>query len=150
VGARGLTWALYGFGTAYSFSNDVRFLNTAEACADFYITHTPDHGVPPNDWAEPHPRRPYESSAAAIAASGLLTLSRLTGDPLRARYYHDYALQIVDTLTEPEFLATDTPGWEGILKHGAYHERRGLGVDESVMWGEYFFLEAVSKVLGYE
>jgi unsaturated chondroitin disaccharide hydrolase len=148
--ARGLTWALYGFGTAYDFSNDVRFLQTAEACADFYIGHTPDHGVPPNDWAEPDPQRPYESSAAAIAASGLINLSRLTGDPLRARFYHDYALQIVDTLTEPEFLAVETPGWEGILKHGAYHERKGLGVDESVMWGEYFFLEAVSKVLGHE
>jgi unsaturated chondroitin disaccharide hydrolase len=56
----------------------------------------------------------------------------------------------VDTLTGPEFLAADTPGWEGILKHGAYHEKRGLGVDESVMWGEYFFLEALSKVLAHD
>jgi unsaturated chondroitin disaccharide hydrolase len=40
-----------------------------------------------------------------------------------------------------------TPGWEGILKHGVYHTARGLGVDESVMWGEYFFLEAVGKAL---
>ncbi len=54
----------------------------------------------------------------------------------------------MDTLTEPEFLAIDTPGWEGMLKHGAYHERQGLGVDESVMWGEYFFLEAVSQGVG--
>ena len=148
--ARGLTWALYGFGTAYTFTQDVRFLNTAEACANFYIEHTPNHGVPPNDWQEPHPVRSYESSAAAIAASGLFNLAKLTGDPIRARFYHQYALRIVDTLTTPEFLANETPGWEGILKHGSYHERRNLGVDESVMWGEYFFLEAVSKVLGYE
>ncbi len=56
----------------------------------------------------------------------------------------------MDTLTGPEFLANETPGWEGVLKQGMYHERRGLGVNESVMWGDYFFLEAVSKVLGYE
>jgi unsaturated chondroitin disaccharide hydrolase len=148
--ARGLAWALYGFGTAYSFTRDARFLQTAEACANFYIERTPAHGVPPNDWDEPNPTWPYESSAAAIAASGLLNQSRLTTDVARKRLYHDYALNILDTLTTPEFLAHQTPGWEGILKHGMYHQRKGLGVDESVMWGDYFFLEALSKVIGYE
>ena len=148
--ARGLAWALYGFGTVYTYTQDPRFLQTAEACANFYIERTPDHGVPPNDWEEPNSRFPYESSAAAITASGLFNLAKLTGDPLRARYYREYALHIVDTLTSPEFLAVDTPGWEGILKHGMYHQRKGLGVDESVMWGEYFFLEAVSKAVGDE
>jgi len=145
--ARGLCWALYGFGTVYGFTHDARFLRTAEMCADFYIEHTPAHGVPPNDWDEPDPAQPYESSAAAIAASGLLNLAKLTGDPARGVHYRNYALRILDTLTGPEFLATETPGWEGILKHGMYHQRKGLGVDESVMWGEYFFLEAVGKVL---
>jgi unsaturated chondroitin disaccharide hydrolase len=145
--ARGLAWALYGFGTAYSFTSDARFLSTAEACANFYIERTPAHGVPPNDWDEPNPALPYESSAAAIAAAGLLNLARLSGDVARSHNYHDYALRILDTLTEPEFLAVDTPGWEGILKHGMYHQRNGLGVDESVMWGDYFFLEALSKAL---
>ncbi len=148
--ARGLSWALYGFGTAYSFTQDVRFLNTAEACANFYIERSPDHGVPPNDWEESKPELAYESSAAAIAAGGLWNLAKLTGDPIRARFYRQYALHIVDTLTGPDFLALKTPGWEGILKHGMYHQRKGLGVGESVMWGEYFFLETVSKVLGYE
>jgi unsaturated chondroitin disaccharide hydrolase len=152
--ARGLAWALYGFGTAYVFTQDARFLNTAEACADFYIEHTPFQGlapgIPPNDWDEPNPALPYESSAAAIAAGGMLNLARLTGDRARAVLYRECALQIMDTLTTPEFLALDTPGWEGILKHGIYHQRKGLGVDESVMWGDYFFLEAISKVLGEE
>jgi unsaturated chondroitin disaccharide hydrolase len=147
--ARGLTWALYGFGTVYQFTGDARFLQTAEACAQYYMENTPAHGIPPNDWSEPNPTRPYESSAAAIAAGGLLNLARLTGDPVRQGAYRSYALTILDTLTEPEFLADQTPGWEGILKHGSYHERKGLGVGESVMWGEYFFLEAVSKAREY-
>jgi hypothetical protein len=46
-----------------------------------------------------------------------------------------------------EFLAVDEPAWEGILRHGVYHERRGLGVDESVMWGDYFYVEALDRVL---
>jgi unsaturated chondroitin disaccharide hydrolase len=145
--ARGQAWAIYGFGTAYAFTRDARFLQTAEACANYYIERTPERGVPPNDWDEPNPELPYESSAAAITASGLLHLAELTGDPARARLYRQCALRILDTLTTAEFLAIETPGWEGILRHGIYHRRKGLGVDESVMWGEYFFLEAITSVM---
>jgi unsaturated chondroitin disaccharide hydrolase len=146
--ARGQSWALYGFGTAYRFSGDQRFLDTAERCADFYIERTPANGVPPNDWEEPRPALPYESSAAAITASGLIQLAELTQDPDRTLRYTGYARTILSTLLTSEFLAIDTPGWEGILRHGSYHERLGLGVDESVMWGDYFFLEALDKLLG--
>ena len=141
--ARGLAWAIYGFTSVYGFTNDDRFLDTARACADFYISHIPTHGIPPNDFDEPAPNCPYESSAAAIAASGLLDLAHLSGS---ARY-RQQALHILGTLTSPEFLAAQIPGWEGLLMHGIYHQRKGLGVDESVMWGDYFFLEAVGKVL---
>ena len=72
----------------------------------------------------------------------------MTHDPERAAAYQAYAKRILDTLLSPEFLAVDTPGWEGILRHGSYHERLDLGVDESVMWGEYFFVEALDKLLG--
>jgi unsaturated chondroitin disaccharide hydrolase len=103
--------------------------------------------VPPNDWEEPNPPQPYESSAAAIAAAGLLELAQAVGEPSKATHYRERALTILDTLLDPEFLANETPGWEGILKHGIYHERKKLGVDESVMWGEYFFLSALDKAL---
>ena len=144
--ARGLSWAIYGFGTVYAMTGDVRFLDTAESCARFYIERTPEHGIPPNDWDEPNPPYPYESSAAAIAASGMLTLSQLCQDWGRAMIFRQYALRILETLTNPEFLAYQTPGWEGLLKHGMYHQNKKLGVDEFVMWGDYFFLEAISKV----
>ncbi len=146
--ARGQAWALYGFGTAYRFSGDERFLDVARRCADFYIERTPPHGVPPNDWEEPNPPRPHESSAAAIAASGMLQLAKLVPDRSACERYAQYARTILSTLLTTEFLAVETPGWEGILKHGVYHERRKLGVDESVMWGEYFFVEALDKLLG--
>ncbi len=147
--ARGQAWALYGFSTAYRFTEDERFLQTAQACADYYIDHTPGHGVPPNDWEEPSPALRYESSAAAISASGMWDLAELTSDRLQSEQYREYALRIVDTLCGPDFLAIETPGWEGILLHGVYHQRKGLGVDESVMWGDYFFLEALGKVMGH-
>jgi unsaturated chondroitin disaccharide hydrolase len=46
----------------------------------------------------------------------------------------------------PESTAYE-PGREGALKHGSYHERKGLGVNESVMWGEYFFAGTLAPVL---
>jgi unsaturated chondroitin disaccharide hydrolase len=146
--ARGQTWALYGFGTAHRLSGDDRFLDTAQRCADFYIANTPSHGIPPNDWDQPNPPRPYESSAAAIAASGLFQLAALTKDAGRAATYDASARTILSTLLTPDFLAIETPGWEGILRRGSYHERKNLGVDESVMWGEYYFVEALDKLLG--
>lgn len=150
--ARGMAWSLYGFGTVYGFTGDACFLQTSQNNAWYYMENTADTsgGVPPNDWMEPEPQNLHESSAAAITASGLLQLSQLTGTPTLAKQYNDYALQIVDTLMQPEFLAIEDDGWEGILKQGMYHERLGLGVNESVMWGDYFFLEAVCKVLGVE
>jgi unsaturated chondroitin disaccharide hydrolase len=46
-----------------------------------------------------------------------------------------------------KYIADSDPRWEGILKGGAYHVPQGLGVDESVMWGDYFYVEALEDAL---
>jgi unsaturated chondroitin disaccharide hydrolase len=186
--ARGLTWALYGFGEVYRLTGDLRYLDTARLCADFYLRNTPFEedapggpGVPPNDYDDPaqsgsgyhekiekvsgpgsgyHEKikmvsglNLFDSSAAAIAAGGLLNLAELVQDPLHAEAYLKKALTILHTLTGPDYLANEDPpnrggiSWEGILKHGVYHLPKNLGVDESVMWGEYFFVEALDRAL---
>lgn len=144
--ARGQAWAIYGFGTAYRFTGDRRFLATAAACADFYIERTGERLIAPNDWEEPEPARPFESSAAAIAAAGIWQLACLTQDTARAISYGEYALRIQHRLLAPDFLAGEHEEWDGILKHGSYHEAKGLGVDESVMWGDYFLLDGLAMV----
>lgn len=144
--ARGLGWAIHGFGMAYRYTGDRRFLHTAQACADFYIEQTGDALVCPNDWAEPTPALPYESSAAAIAAGGMWQLAGLVQDQATATSYANYALRILTRLCQDDFLSHNDPEWEGLLKHGSYHEGKGLGVDESVMWGDYWFLDALEQV----
>jgi unsaturated chondroitin disaccharide hydrolase len=49
----------------------------------------------------------------------------------------------VATLRSTTFLAAEVEGWEGILRHATYHQGNRLGVNESVMWGDYFFVEAL-------
>jgi unsaturated chondroitin disaccharide hydrolase len=34
-----------------------------------------------------------------------------------------------------------------VLKGGLYHLHKDLGVDESVMWGDYYFVEALEEAL---
>lgn len=144
---RGLAWSLYGFGTVYTFTSDPADLSVAERNADHYLERCPEGLVPPWDFDAPEGDRIDDSSAAAIAASGLWQLADLTRDPARAARYQDGALTILDTLCTDRYVSWNDPDWEGVLKHGVYHKPKGLGVDESVMWGEYFFLEAISKAL---
>ena len=145
--SRGLAWGLYGFTTCYEYSSDPYFFDTAERLADYYITHTSGDGVPPWDYNAPAGKRVLvDTSAAAIAAAGLLRLSKMHGDPSKAHFYWEAGTQIVKTLCD-KYLAAPDKKWEGILRGGVYHLHKGLGVDESVMWGEYYFLEALARVL---
>jgi unsaturated chondroitin disaccharide hydrolase len=146
--SRGLAWALYGFGSCYSFTRDPRFLQAAVACADYYIEHTPADGVPPWDYDAPfESQQQVDTSAAAISAAGLFRLGGLCSDTMKGFLYDSVARQIVNSLCA-KYLGQPDPEWEGILKGGVYHIHKNLGVNESVMWGEYFFLEALDAALG--
>lgn len=150
--ARGLAWAMYGFSSVYEYTGDAHDLETAELCSQYYLEHVAEGGMPPNDFDEQQargeePTLRVESSAGIIAAGGLWRLAKQTRDAQRAQDYRRRALATLATLLTPEYLAIDTPGWEGLVKHGTYHQKKGLGVDESVMWGDYFFLELVHEVL---
>ncbi len=146
--ARGLAWALYGFTTAFRLSGEGEFLDTARRCADYYLRRAPAGLVPRWDFDVPDDdSQSHDSSAAAIAASGLWDLSEQVADPDRVRY-RTAALTALGTLCSDAFLARSRPGWEGILLHGVYHYHKRLGVDESVAWGDHFFVEALMKALG--
>ena len=67
-------------------------------------------------------------------------------DPVKGFYYWSCALKILKTLCLNHTAKKDSD-WEGILKGGVYHLHKELGVQESVMWGEYFFCEALERVL---
>ncbi|HVF87410.1 MAG TPA: glycoside hydrolase family 88 protein [Pyrinomonadaceae bacterium] len=148
--SRGLAWSLYGFTRSYLQSNRVEYLETAISNADYYLEHTPEDGVTPWDYdapdAGPLARTQVDTSASAIAASGLLDLADAAPDRTKKRAYRDFALRSLGTLAQ-KHLGNRTPGFEGILNGGVYHIHKNLGVHEAVMFGEYFFVEALDKAL---
>jgi unsaturated chondroitin disaccharide hydrolase len=146
--SRGLAWAIYGFTAVARLSGEAEFLAVARRCAAFYLAHAPAGLVPYWDFDVPEdgPRR-WDSSAAAIAASGLWDLAEASPDAADREHYQAAALTVLETLCSDRFLAVSRPGWEGILLHGIYHYHKGLGVDESVAWGDHFFVEALVKAV---
>src|SRR5262245_5185181 len=148
--SRGLAWSLYGFTRSYLQSRRREYLETAMLNADYYLEKPPGHGMTP--WAYEAPdrgpltRTQVDTSACAIAASGLLDLAGAVSDRTKARAYRDFALTSLQTLSQ-EYLGSKTAGFEGILNGGVYHIHKNLGVHEAVMFGEYFFVEALDKAL---
>lgn len=146
--SRGLGWAMYGFSEAYRYTGEREFLETAQRCAAYYLANTPGYGVPYWDYGAPEiPDEPYDSSAAAVIGCALLLLAeQVEGEAAIA--YREAAIRIATTLTGPEFLSPRGEDEEGVLLHGVYHLPHGWGVDASVMWGDYFFMELVERLLG--
>jgi unsaturated chondroitin disaccharide hydrolase len=146
--SRGLAWAIYGFTAAHRLSGEAEFLAVARRCADCYLRRAPADLVPFWDFDLP-PDAPHyrDSSAAAITASGLWDLAEATPSVDERERYQTAALTTLQTLCGDEFLPRTRPAWEGILMHGVYHYHKGLGVDESVAWGDHFFVEALVKAI---
>src|SRR5262245_9457768 len=134
---RGLAWALYGFTAVHRLAKgrpdypnpargeDGNLLRTAQRCADCYLRRCPEGLVPPWDFDAPG-AQPWDSSAAAIAASGLWDLSEELPAGADRQRYQDAARTILVTLCSDRFLARSRPEWEGILLHGVYHYYKRL------------------------
>lgn len=146
--SRGLAWSLYGYGTCHQLTRDPIWLETAQHNADFWLANTPAHGVAPWDYDAPEtgPKNKgiVDTSATAIASVGLFNLSEMATDASRRKAYRDFALTGVTSLVEG-YLGDES--WEGILRGGVYHIHKDYGVDESVMWGEFFFVESLYRAI---
>lgn len=138
----------------------------AQAACDFYIEHTPTCGVPYWDTGAPELHRlgdylerpadpyndvePVDSSAAAIAAQGLLRLGTYLGRDGEGSRYWQAGLKVMHTLLQEPYLSTDS-AHQGLLLHVVYHWPNGwdhvpaggkVPAGESAMWGDYHYREA--------
>ena len=168
---RGLAWAMCGFAEQLEFLSAIGEMRhrallekAARATCDFYIKNTPTDGVPYWDTGAPslhklgdyldRPAEPFndfepvDSSAAGIAAQGLLRFGRFLGK--EGNRYWQAGLRILNTLFDEPYLSTDTKH-QGLILHSIYHRPNGwdyiprgrkIPCGESSMWGDYHAREA--------
>lgn len=144
--ARGQAWGIYGFAMAYRFTGDERMLQTAHRCAGYFLAHLPADAVPYWDLVYGDDSdAPRDSSAGAIAAAGLFELARVDTDDARALRVDADARRLLAALVDS---CTPQPGTaDTLLLHGVYDLPKGNGVDEGNLWGDYFFLEALTRAI---
>jgi hypothetical protein len=140
-------------------------LNGARATADFYIANTATDGIPFWDTGAPglahvpnyreqlsdpaNPYEPVDSSAAAIAAQGLLRLGRALGRKGEGRPYYQAGLTTARSLFSAPYLS-EAAAHQGLILHSIYHRPNGwdhipegklVPQGESSMWGDYHAME---------
>ena len=74
---RGQAWAIYGFVLSYLYTKEEGYLQSAEKTADYFRENIPDEGGIPVDFRQPPDCTWEDSTAAAIAACGMLELSKI-------------------------------------------------------------------------
>ncbi|KAI6087343.1 glycoside hydrolase family 88 protein [Hypoxylon rubiginosum] len=94
--SRGQAWAITGFVQTYKWTKDDSFLETAKSCADYFIGHLPESGIPPWDFQAPQDEpQPTDTSAAVIASYGLLLIHEAETSAGRPSAYLQHALRII-------------------------------------------------------
>lgn len=143
---RGQSWGLYGFTISYLHTKDEAYLETAERIANYFISNIPEDGLIPVDFRQPREPAYQDSTAAAIAACGLIELSRLR-EGRQGEVYLNAALKLLGALAEHSTNWNEAE--DNLLERctAAYHDPEH---EFSIIYGDYYFLEALMKLAGKE
>ncbi|WP_039790311.1 glycoside hydrolase family protein [Paenibacillus riograndensis] len=143
--SRGAAWAIYGLTLAYHHSGKQEYLHAAQRVADFFLTRLPEDHVPHWDFRAPGEIGEIrDTSAGSCAASGLLLLARLAGDP-ESHMYRSGALKIMESLFR-NYGTWDQPDEEGLLLHGTSNYPENRNIDVPLIYGDFFYVEALARL----
>lgn len=142
--ARGQGWAVLGYALSYGYTKEDKFLETARKAAKVFIENLPEDFVSywDFDFTDENPDI-RDTSAVAIFVCGLLELCKYVNEE-EATEYKQVAYTIMKSLIE-KYMTDDIPDANGVLKEGMYHRHDGF--NECVIWGDYFFMEALVRLL---
>ena len=156
--ARGQAWGIYGLAIGYRYTKKEEYIDLFKKVTDFFLRALPDDMVPYWDlefanWSEEELKenpQPRDSSSASIAACGMLEMARFL-DEEDAEKYINIAGKIMDSVYE-NYAVKDTKTSNGLVLHSTYSNHspyntcNHYGVDECNSWGDYFYMEALTRL----
>jgi len=149
--SRGQAWGVTGVPFTYSYMHNDEIIPKYYKIADYFLDNLPEDLIAYWDLDFTEGEEPRDSSASAIAVCGLLEATRGSmplDDAHKARYAaaaNDIMAALIDRCAVPAECDTD-----GIIAHGTYYYAGNLGIDECCIWGDYFYMEALMRLLNPE
>ena len=145
--ARGTAWAMYGLALCYHFTENPAYLDTAKRVCNFFAANLPEDGVAHWDFrVERLEATPRDTSAAACAACGMLEIAKHVPECEKA-FYENTAQRILQSLTENYSNLQDDSRQE-LLREGTGNFPAGVNINVGIIYGDYFYMEAISRLLG--
>ncbi|GGO03732.1 glycoside hydrolase family 88 protein [Saccharibacillus kuerlensis] len=146
--ARGQAWGIYGFMLSYLYTGDPELTEISKTLAAYFAERTPADGVVYWDLIfMVGTEQERDSSASAVAACGLLELARQLPPTDSDRQNAERQAFAILTALDVGYTTRDLPESNGVLKHAVYNKPRGIGIDECTIWGDYYYFEALVRVL---
>ena len=143
---RGQSWAIYGYTMVYRFTKEQRFLDHAQKVTDIYLKRlkeTSDDWVPLWDMDDPRGlQAPKDASAACVIASALLELSGYVSED-KGREYRDAAIGMLSDLSTEKYQSRDKN--VSFLLHSTGHHPAGSEIDASIIYADYYYIEALLR-----
>lgn len=149
--ARGQAWGIYGLALAYKYSKNREYIDLFHGVANYYLAHLPKDMVPYWDLEfTDGSSEPRDSSSASIAACGFLEMSKYLNET-DGNYYTDIAKRMMKSLYD-HYTVKDVKESNGLVLHSTYSKKSPYntctpcGVDECNSWGDYFYMEALTRL----
>jgi unsaturated chondroitin disaccharide hydrolase len=144
--SRGQGWAIYGYINSARETGKRAYLELAERLAGYYLERLEGRQVPPWDFdATGADADIKDTAAAAVVASALLEMGRIHPDAAAGARWGGLGLDMLQALCKDEFAWEDSH--RGLLKHSCYSRPHNEGVDSATMFGDFFFVEALCRVI---
>ena len=150
--SRGLAWAVYGSVISYIHAGKPEYLETAKKTADYFIEHVKETNyLPLVDFCAPAEPVYYDSTAGVCTACGLLEIAKYVSEE-ESKYYTEAAINILKACDE--HFCNYEANEDALVLMGTerypHNENEMRGLHIPIIYGDFFFVEALCKLKGRE